>query len=83
MRKSQSFLENETHKILWHFEIQTDHLTPTRRPEQKIIKKKIEEKRTCRIMDFVISTEHSVKAKENEKRDKNFDLDRELKSCRT
>ena len=26
MHKPESALENETHKILWDFEIQTDHL---------------------------------------------------------
>ena len=29
--KPESVLENETHKILWHFEMQTDHLIPARR----------------------------------------------------
>ena len=31
MQKQESVLENETHKILWDFEIQTDPLIPTRR----------------------------------------------------
>ena len=33
-------LENETHKLLWDFEIQTDHLISTRRIDQVIINKK-------------------------------------------
>ena len=33
-------VENETHKFLWEFEIQTDHLISARRPDLAIIKKK-------------------------------------------
>ena len=29
----ESILENEMHKILWDFEIQTDHLISARRPD--------------------------------------------------
>ena len=32
MQKPESILENEIHKILWDFEIQMDHLNPTRKP---------------------------------------------------
>ena len=42
LHKPESILENETtHKILWDFEIQTDHLIPAKRPDQEIIDKKI------------------------------------------
>ena len=34
--------ENETYKLLWDFEIQTDHLITDRRSEQIIINKKRE-----------------------------------------
>ena len=34
--------EKEMHKILWDFEIQTDHLISTRKPDQVIINKKRE-----------------------------------------
>ena len=45
MHKPESVLENETHKILWDFEIQTDHLIPTRKPDLvQINKKKKKEK---------------------------------------
>ena len=37
MHKPESVLENETHKILWDFEIQTDHLIPARRPDLVLI----------------------------------------------
>ena len=36
-------------------------------------------KRTCRIVDFEVFTDHRVKLKESEKRDKYLDLTRELK----
>ena len=35
-----SVLENDTHKLLWHFDIQTDHLISARRPDLIIINKK-------------------------------------------
>ena len=40
MHNPESVLENETHKLLWDFEIQTDHLISTRRPDLVIINKK-------------------------------------------
>ena len=53
--KPESVLENETHKILLDFEIQTDHLIPPRRPELVMVKKKKKKKnRTCQIVDFVV-----------------------------
>ena len=48
MHKPEFVLESETDKILWDFEIQTDHLIPTKRPDLVIIKNK----RTCRRVDF-------------------------------
>ena len=74
--KPESVLENETHKILLDFEIQTDHLIPARRPDLVLINKK---KRTCHIVDFAILTDPRVKLKEIEKKDKYLDLTRELK----
>ena len=40
MHQPEFVLDNETHKILWDFEIQTDHLIPARRPVRVIISKK-------------------------------------------
>ena len=42
MHKPESAQENETHKILWDFEIQTDHLVPARRPDFMMINTKRE-----------------------------------------
>ena len=69
-------LENDTHKLLWDFDIQTDHLISTRRPDLIIINKK---KRICKIVDFAVPADHKIKLKECEKRDKYLDLARELK----
>ena len=75
--------ENATHKLLWDFNIQTDHPISTRRPDLIIInnnkKKKKREERTCKIVDFAVPADHRIKLKECEKRDKYLDLARELK----
>ena len=42
-------LENDTHKLLWDFNIQTDHLIPARRPDLIIINKKKENLQNCRL----------------------------------
>ena len=62
----ESVLKNETHKLLWDFDIQTDHLITARRPDPIIINKK---KRTCMIVDFAVPADHRVEFKECEKKD--------------
>ena len=76
MHKPESFLENETHKIIWDFEVQTDHLIPARRPDLVLIDKK---RKTCHLVDFAVPADHRVKMKEREKIDKYLDLARELR----
>ena len=76
MHNPSSVLENDTHKLLWDFNIQTDHLIPARSPNLIIINKK---KRTCKIVDFAVPADHRIKLKECEKRDKYLNLARELK----
>ena len=44
MHSPVSVLVNETRKLLWDFEIQTDHLISARRPDLIIIKKKKKKK---------------------------------------
>ena len=51
---------NESHKLLWDFNIQTDHLIPARRPDLIIINKK---NRTCKIVDFAVPADHRIKLK--------------------
>ena len=79
MQNPAPVLENDTHKLLWDFDIQTDHLISPRRPDLIIINKK---KRTCKIVDFAVPADHRIKLKECEKRDKYIDLARELKKTR-
>ena len=71
-------LENDTHKLLWDFNIQTDHQISARRPDLIIINKK-KKKKICKIVDFAVTADHKIKLKECEKRDKYLDLARELK----
>ena len=71
MHNPTSVLENETHKLPWNFEIQTDHLISARRLTTK--------KGTGKIVDFAVLVDSRVKLKENKKKDKNFNLDRKLK----
>ena len=68
--------ENDSHKLLWHFNIQTDHLIPARRPDLILINKR---KRICKIVDFAVPADHRINLKESEKKDKYLDLARELK----
>ena len=57
-------LENDTHKLLWDFNIQTDQLIPARRPDLIIINKKKKKKRICKIVDFAIPVDHRINLKE-------------------
>ena len=40
MHNPPPVLENDTHKLLWDFDIHTDHLIPARRPDLIIFNKK-------------------------------------------
>ena len=73
-------LENDSHKLLWDCNIQTDHLIPARRPNLIIIsKKKKKRERICKIVDFPVPADHRINRKESDKKDKYLDLARELK----
>ena len=78
MQNLASVLENDTHKLLWDFNIQTDHLIPARRPDLIIINKK---KRIRKIVDFAVPADHRINLKESEKKDKYLDLARESKKA--
>ena len=83
MHNPESVLENVTHRLLWDFDIQTDHIISARRLNQVILnnknKRRKKKKRTCWIVDFAVPYDHKVKLKEGEKRDKYLDLAWELK----
>ena len=51
MHNPESVLENETYKLLWDFEIQTNHLISARQPDPVIVNKK---RSTCQIVNFAI-----------------------------
>ena len=77
MNNPTPVLENDTHKILWDFDIQTDHLISARRPDRVITNEK--KKRVCKIVGFAAPADHRIKLKECEKRDKYLDLAKEFK----
>ena len=78
MHNPAPVLENDMHKLLWDFNIQTDHLIPARRPDLIIINKN---ECICKIFGFAGPEDHRINLKECEKKDKYLDLTRELKSC--
>ena len=77
MHNPAPVLENNTQKLLWDFDIQTDHLISTRRPELIIINNNNNKKK--KIVDFAVWADLRIKLKECEKKDKYMDLARELK----
>ena len=62
MHNPAAVLENDTHNLLWDFDIQTDHLISARRPYLIIINKK--KKRICKIVDFSVPADYRIKLKE-------------------
>ena len=54
MHNPVSVLENDRHKLIWDFDIQTDHLISARRPDLII----------CKIVDFAVQADHRMKLKE-------------------
>ena len=86
MHNPAPVLENNTHKLLWNFNIKTDHQISDRKPNLIIInkkkrkkKRKKKKKRTCKIVDFAVTADHRIKLKECKYKDKYLDLARELK----
>ena len=79
MHNPAPILENDSHELLWGFNIQTDHIIPARRSDIIIIKKIKNKKRICKIFDFAVPADHRINPKESEKKDKYLDLARELK----
>ena len=63
---TESAMDNETHKLLWDFEIKTDHLKSAGRADLVIVNKK---KRNFQTVDFAVPSDHRIKLKESEERD--------------
>ena len=63
MHNPESVLENDTHKILWDFDAQTDHLLSARRPVPVIVDKKedLPNSELCRSIWPQRKTERKVK----------------------
>ena len=76
MHNPAPVLENDSHKLLWDFNIQTDHLIQARRSDLIIINKR---KRICKVVDFAVPADDRINLKESEKEDKYVDLARGLK----
>ena len=60
MHNLEAVLENEMRKLLWDFEIQTNHQISARRSDQVIIDKK---NTICWIVDFAELADNRVKLK--------------------
>ena len=50
MQHPAPVLENDSHKLLWDFNIQTDHLIPDRRTDLIIINKKRESEKLLTLL---------------------------------
>ena len=55
MHKPESVQENDTHKILWDFEVQTDHPILAKSPNKVLINK---QKTICHQVDFSVPVDH-------------------------
>ena len=77
MHNPAAVLENETYKLQWDIDIQTDHLISARRRDLIIINnKKRENFQNCGLC---CPADHKIKLKEYKKKDKHLDLARKLK----
>ena len=79
MHNPASVLENDTHKLLGDFDIQTDHLISARRPNLIIINNKKKKKENLQNCQLCCPSRPQNKTEKCEKRDKYLDLARELK----
>ena len=77
MHKPESIQENETHKILWDFEIQTDDLIPVSRLDLVLINRRKKDNIILWILLFQRTTEWKLK-----KINKNLEFSREQKAMK-
>ena len=71
----ETVLENNDYKLLWDYNIHTDHQISARRPDLVVINK---QEQTCQVIDIAVPEDTAVKAKEEEKLEKYQDLAREI-----
>ena len=74
MHKPEFGLENETHKIIWDFVIQTYYQILARRSDNVIINKQKKDPPQKKTKNFALPAEYKVK--KSEKRDNHLDLAR-------
>ena len=67
VHKLKAVFENETHKILWDFDIQTDHPILAKKAGLVLIHK---EKRSCHQVDFIMLVDQRMNVKESKNLDK-------------
>ena len=72
MLNPASVLENDSNKLLYDFDIQTNNLISAKRLYSN-------QKRIWKIVDFAVPADHRIKLKESEKKGKYLELDREWK----
>ena len=53
MHNPATVLENDTHKLLWDFNIQKDHLIPARRPDLIIINKTKKKRESAKLSNLL------------------------------
>ena len=61
MHNPAPVLENDSHKLLWDFNIQTDHLIPARKLDLIIINEKM---KICKTVDFAVPADPRINLKE-------------------
>ena len=86
MHKPETVQENEMHKFLCDFKIQTDHQIPARRPDLEIINKKKKKKKKERKKKNLLNSgfcRSSGAESENERKRNNWTLPENLERCGT
>ena len=63
MHNPELVLNNEAQKLLWDFDILTNHLISARRPDFVVTNNK--KKKTFKIVAVAVSADHRVKLKES------------------
>ena len=70
MHNPAPVLENDTHKLLWDFDIHTNHLILARIPDLIVINNNNNKKeRIWNLIDYAVLADHRIKLKESEKKD--------------
>ena len=77
--------ENETYKILWDFDVQTDHLILVRWPDPYNNQQPTPppKKKTSKTVKLAVPADKKVKLRESEKKDKCLDFVNSLQNCGT